>query len=468
MGVVTDVQRAGRRGVAVEEMPEEMPEDVPERGSPRDVATRLDAVRSRSLALAAPLSAEDLCVQSMPDASPGKWHLAHSTWFFETLVLATHCGGYEEFHPHFRFLFNSYYESLGARHARNERGLLTRPALASVLDYRRHVDAAVAGLIHDADEDTWRRVAPLLELGLHHEQQHQELLLTDIKHLLSCNPLLPAYVDDVLPAGGTGHAAVSLQWLACAGGEAEVGHADAAGFAFDNEMPRHRVLLQPFHIANRCVTCGEYLAFMEDGGYRRPEFWLSDGWALVKAQEWRAPMYWHDADSLAARGWPSGAGQGSWQVFSLYGLRSLDHAGPVCHLSFHEAVAYANWAGARLPTEFEWEAAVTAHGVQPSFAARDGVGFLHPRAASHGGGGDLLQAFGDVWTWTRSSYEPYPRYRPLRGAVGEYNGKFMVGQVVLRGSSCATPPGHARTTYRNFFPPGARWQFSGIRLAQDF
>jgi ergothioneine biosynthesis protein EgtB len=389
-------------------------------------------VRAHSTALAEPLSAEDQCVQSMPDASPTKWHLAHTAWFFEAVVLQPHDPVYRPFDERFSLIFNSYYESLGPRHPRPQRGLLTRPGLDVVLAYRAHVDAAVAAFAARAGEAAWDAAAPLLELGLHHEQQHQELILTDILHALSCNPLLPAYRKAERPLRlATG--APPARWLRHAGGITRVGH-EGPGFSFDNERPRHTVLLQPFEIADRLVTCGEWLAFMADGGYADASWWLSDGWAAVQAQGWQAPAYW------VAPGDARAPADG-WQVFGLEGLHPLDGAAPVMHLSFYEAAAYAQWAGARLPTEFEWEAAHQA--------------------------GGLRQATGTAWQWTRSSYDPYPGFQPLAGAAGEYNGKFMVAQQVLRGGSLATPGGHARATYRNFFPPGARWQFSGLRLARQ-
>jgi ergothioneine biosynthesis protein EgtB len=398
-----------------------------------DLRKRFHQVRAHSVALAAPLTAEDQCVQSMPDASPTKWHLAHTTWFFEAVVLVPHVAGYRPFDRRFFHLFNSYYESLGPRHPRPQRGLLTRPALGEVHAYREYVDMAMQRLIGDEGARAWDEIAPLLELGLHHEQQHQELILTDILHALSCNPLLPAYQRSDSPALRLATATPELEWIDMPEGLAEVGHA-GRGFAFDNETPRHTVHLGPYRIADRLVTCGEYAQFVSDGGYQRPQLWLSDGWAAVQAGGWKAPAYWiAPGDTRAAAT--------HWQVFGLNGVRPLDPAAPVSQLSFYEAAAYAEWAGARLPTEFEWEAAFHAPGI--------------------------TQMTGHVWQWTRSSYDPYPGFHPLSGAVGEYNGKFMVGQLVLRGSSAATPAGHARLTYRNFFPPAARWQFSGLRLAMD-
>jgi ergothioneine biosynthesis protein EgtB len=419
------------------------------------LAERFQRVRALSTLLAAPLSPEDQCVQSMSDASPAKWHLAHTSWFFETVVLRPHQPGYEVFDEPFAVLFNSYYVSLGPRHPRPQRGLLTRPSAARVLQYRAHVDAALARFVRQCSSEAWQAAAPLLELGLNHEQQHQELLLTDIKHLFSMNPLLPAW-GDTPPAPAAAPAATpDTGWTEFASREALVGHA-GGGFAFDNETPRHPVLLQPYALANRLVSCGDYLRFIADGGYRRPELWLSDGWASVAAQDWQAPLYWNLADRQQPR------------VFTLYGEQPLNEAEPVCHLSFYEAAAYAEWAGQRLPTEFEWEAAVAQQsGTAAAAGGLDGAQpDPHPRAAPARSAG-LSQCFGAVWQWTRSSYDPYPGFRPWAGTVSEYNGKFMVGQVVLRGGSCATPTGHSRNSYRNFFPPAARWQFSGVRLAKD-
>lgn len=392
-------------------------------------------VRAHTEALAAPLSAEDLCVQSMADASPGKWHLAHVSWFFEALVLRLHAPRYQAFDARFFFLFNSYYEALGPRHPRAQRGLLTRPSLQEVLAYRQHVDAAMVDFMREADAPIWAQVEGLITLGLQHEQQHQELLLTDALHALSCNPLLPAYAPTEPALLRLASTSTALRWLGCAEAIVEVGHeAQTDAFAFDNECPRHRRLLPAYDIADRLVNCAEFARFIADGGYRRPELWLSDGWAAVQAGGWQAPLYW------IAPGDPR-APSDDWQVFGLQGVRPLDPAAPVAQISFYEAAAFAEWAGARLPTEFEWEAAC--------------------------GRPDMLDMTGRVWQWTRSAYEPYPGFKPMAGAVGEYNGKFMVGQIVLRGGSQATPQGHARATYRNFFPPAARWQFAGLRLARD-
>jgi ergothioneine biosynthesis protein EgtB len=403
---------------------------------------RFREVRAASLALAAPLSAEDQCIQSMPDASPTKWHLAHTTWFFETVLLQPHAAGYTPFDTRLHYLFNSYYEALGPRHPRPQRGLLTRPSIDEVQAYRRHVDEAVlAWLDSGIGAQDWATVEPILTLGLHHEQQHQELLLTDILHALSCNPLLPAYKPAAGPALRLAAVPAPMRWLSRPGGVVQVGHAGSQqGFAFDNETPRHAALLQPHAIADRLVNCGEYAQFIADGGYRRPELWLSDGWAAVQSQGWRHPAYWLDADDprLDAMAQQHQAG---WHVFGLHGVRPMEPDSPVSQLSFYEAAAYAEWAGARLPTEFEWEAAFDAPGIS--------------------------QMTGHVWQWTRSSYDPYPGFKPLPGIAAEYNGKFMVGQLVLRGGSLATPAGHTRPSYRNFFPPAARWQFSGLRLAKD-
>ncbi|MCO5167131.1 MAG: ergothioneine biosynthesis protein EgtB [Planctomycetes bacterium] len=405
----------------------------------------LRTVRGLTEALARPLSAEDQQAQSMPDASPTKWHLAHTTWFFERLVLVDHAGA-TPFDARFDVLFNSYYEALGPRHPRPRRGLLTRPSLDVVLRWRAHVDAALGDLL--ARDALPPRARALVELGLHHEQQHQELLLTDAKHLLAQSPLAPAYA----PARRDPPAdPPPLAWHAHPGGAVEVGAPARGGFSFDNERPRHAVLLRPFRLASRPVTNAEFLAFVDDGGYARPGLWLSDGWAVVQERGWEAPLHWRRHG-------------GGWQEFTLAGLEPLQLAAPVTHVSYYEADAYARWAGRRLPLEAEWE-------VFAARAPRDEAGLLdpdrlHPRPCPAGAQGPA-QLLGDVWEWTASAYAPYPGFRPAEGAVAEYNGKFMVSQLVLRGGSCATPRGHARATYRNFFPPDARWQFSGVRLAED-
>jgi ergothioneine biosynthesis protein EgtB len=408
------------------------------------LGSEFSTVRAHSQALSSRLSAEDHGLQSMPDTSPTKWHLAHTTWFFEVLVLCALVKHYRPFDPRFFELFNSYYEALGPRHPRPARGVLSRPSLAEVWAYRQHVEQTLAEFINTASSADLTRAAPLITLGLHHEQQHQELLLTDILHAFSCNPLLPAYSPAEVPANSL---ALPLAWIDFAGGLAEFGHI-GPDFAFDNETPRHRVWLEPFQLASRPVTCGDYLAFIRDGGYRRPEFWLSDGWACVQAQRWEAPLYWLNT-------------AGEYQQFTLHGTQALDLQAPVCHVSYYEAAAYAAWAGARLPSEFEWERAaseclVTERLPQP----------LHP-VLSASDNTQFHALFGEIWQWTHSAYAPYPGFRPLSGAAAEYNGKFMVNQLILRGGSCVTPPGHLRHTYRNFFPPTARWQFSGLRLARD-
>jgi ergothioneine biosynthesis protein EgtB len=404
------------------------------------VAQRYRQVRQQSLELCVGLTAEDMMVQSMPDASPAKWHLAHTTWFFEQFVLGRD-PRYRPRDPAWHYLFNSYYQTVGPMHARPQRGLLSRPALEDVLAYRRHVDEAVSErLLRGADAT----LDALIELGLQHEQQHQELLLTDIQHAFWSNPLLPAYLGDATPPAAAS-APMALQFLPGREGVVEIGHAGAT-FAFDNETPRHRTLLSPHALANRPVSNEEYAAFVHDGGYREPSLWLSDGWATVQREGWQRPLYWQP--DLAS-------------AFGLGGVRALDPAAPVCQLSYYEADAFARWAGARLPTEAEWEAAASALPIEGNLL--EGVPHM-PRAARAAG---LAQMYGDVWEWTASPYVAYPGFRPLPGSLGEYNGKFMCGQWVLRGGSCATPRDHVRASYRNFFPPQARWQFAGLRLAQD-
>lgn len=415
------------------------------------LALQFERVRACTQKLAAPLSAEDACVQSMPDASPAKWHLAHTSWFFETFVLAVHQQGHQVFDASYRMLFNSYYQQVGARHPRAQRGLLTRPSLAQIMTYRAVVDEQMLALMAAMKErkpTTQQAVAQLITLGLQHEQQHQELLLTDIKHLLSCHPLWPAYAADSLAETDSGPAHADLTWRPVEAGIYRIGHG-GGDFAFDNEMPMHSVYVQAAQIASRPVNNGEFLRFVLDGGYRQPQWWLAEGWDWCQAQQLSHPCYWRDAEGHA--------GDGGWQEFSLYGVRALHALRPVCHISYFEADAYARWAGARLPTEMEWEVAMGLHDWPASRSS------LHPEAAA----GCQGAAIGQVWEWTHSSYAAYPGFRVAEGAVGEYNGKFMVNQYVLRGGSCLTPAGHARLTYRNFFPATARWQMTGLRLARD-
>lgn len=403
---------------------------------------RYRRVRDGTTALTAHLSAEDQSAQSMPDASPAKWHLAHTTWFFETFMLVPHLADYRPFDPAFAYLFNSYYEALGPRQPRPERGLLTRPSLAQVLAYRAHVDQAMSRLLAASGD----QLASLLDLGLAHEEQHQELILMDILHLFAQSPLKPAYAP--APALPVGRDPGPAGEVAFEGGLIEIGHC-GEGFAFDNEGPRHQVYLEPFRLADRLVTNSEWLAFMADGGYARPELWLAEGWARVQAEGWQAPLYWEE-------------GEHGWLAMTLQGRRALAPHAPVTHVSFYEADAYATWAGARLPTEAEWEHA--AQGLPIVGNLREQRQFGAAAAKSLPG---LRQMFGDVWEWTRSAYSPYPSFKPAAGAIGEYNGKFMIGQMVLRGGCCATPEGHVRATYRNFFYPHQRWMFAGVRLAWD-
>jgi ergothioneine biosynthesis protein EgtB len=400
--------------------------------------TQFNAVRQLSEKLCVPLATEDYVVQSMPDVSPPKWHLAHTTWFFETFLLVPCLAGYEIFHPQFGYLFNSYYETIGDRHPRPQRGLITRPTVDEVYRYRVYVDEAMRSLIQQIADSP--EVEHLLVLGLHHEQQHQELLLTDIKHILAGNPLRPAYQTDLPHCAAP---ALATQWIDYPGGLHNLGH-EGSTFAFDNEGPQHPVYLQDYQLASQQVTNGDYLAFMEAGGYQTPDYWLAEGWTTVQAEGWHAPLYWENID-------------GDWWVMTLGGLRRLNEQEPVCHISLFEADAFARWSGQRLPTEAEWELAAVHAPIQGNLLEQ---GYLHPVPGSH-------SLYGDVWEWTQSAYLPYPGFQPARGAVGEYNGKFMCSQMVLRGGSCVTPPHHIRPTYRNFFPPTARWQFTGIRLARS-
>lgn len=421
------------------------------RGQGRTLADRLRDSRRLSLELARPLSAEDMVVQAMPDASPTKWHLAHVTWFFETFVLKPYLAGYRIFDDAFNYCFNSYYESQGERHPRPARGLLTRPSAERVLGYRAHVDEALERLLAGGLEPGGD-VARLIELGINHEQQHQELLLTDILALFATNPLRPAYREPhALRAAMNGPSSdASAGWIAYPGGTFEVGH-EGQGFAWDNEGPRHDALVRPFRLADRLVTNGEWLAFMADGGYRTASLWLADGWTRVNSKGWRSPLYWEERD-------------GTWLMMTLEGLLPIEPDAPVSHVSYYEADAFARWAGHRLATEFEWEIAAAEEPIEGNLL---GTRALRPMPAGASTTAGPRQMFGDVWEWTQSAYLPYPGYRPPAGAIGEYNGKFMVSQQVLRGASCATPDGHTRPSYRNFFYPHQRWQFAGVRLATD-
>ncbi len=414
------------------------------------ILARFHEVRNFSAKLAENLAPEDCVVQSMPEVSPTKWHLAHTTWFFETFILKKYVSGYRDAVPEYAYLFNSYYNAAGAMHRRDLRGLISRPTVDETKKYRASVNADIDELIAGADEKLFRELEPLMTLGIHHEQQHQELLITDIKHVLAQNPLYPVFsprkidnskVVDMPP----------LSFIEFDEATTKIGN-DGDGFCYDNELPRHRALVLPFALANRLVTNGEYLEFINDNGYARSEFWLSLGWQTVNEQSWRAPLYWLERD-------------GEWWNFTLSGLRKVDPNEPITHLSYFEADAYANWAGARLPTEFEWERAAAKIDIDGNFVESER---FHPAPLDRApGNGELAQMFGDVWQWTRSSYSPYPGYRAEPGALGEYNGKFMCNQYVLRGGSCATSRTHIRKTYRNFFQPDKRWQFTGIRLARD-
>ncbi|MCU1318647.1 MAG: hypothetical protein JWP98_165, partial [Edaphobacter sp.] len=416
---------------------------------------RYQAVRQATSQLCRPLSPEDCMVQSCPEASPVKWHLAHTSWFFETFVLTEFASAYQPFHPEFRWLFNSYYNSLGDMPEKKLRASFSRPPLEAILAYRAHVDAAMARLLqHSIEGEAARRIV----LGIEHEQQHQELIATDIKHALFTNPLHPAYLEAASPQQET-TIAPPLEWTDFTPGLTEAGLTldpnSIDAFAFDNETPRHPVYIAPFRLANRPVTCAEYLTFIDQNGYDRPELWLSEGWTAMRAEGWQAPLYWQRDNTIKS----------GWCLYTLHGFQPLEDLSetPVCHLSFFEADAYARWAGYRLPTEFEWEhAAVQTQFTQGNFVE---TGNLHPIPATALPG--LQQIFGDVWEWTQSGYTGYPGYKPLPGALGEYNGKFMSSQIVLRGGSCVTPAAHFRPTYRNFFTPATRWQFSGLRLAQD-
>jgi ergothioneine biosynthesis protein EgtB len=414
--------------------------------SRNNLLRRFKLIRNFSLDICIPLVTEDYVIQSMPDVSPTKWHLSHTSWFFETFILKEAVENYKSLHPQYAYLFNSYYIQAGERFERPKRGLLSRPTVKEVYSYRENVDKNMIEFLQNGDDNIFQKLAPVIEIGLHHEQQHQELMLTDIKHVFSINPLHPIYMNEEdkkienLP---------SIRWISFDGGVYKIGN-DGNGFSYDNETPQHKEYIASFQLASRLVTNGEFIKFIESGGYQKAELWLSDGAATVAAEKWEAPLYWRKID-------------GEWWNFKLTGFKKVNPGEPVCHVSFYEADAFARWAGARLPTEAEWEIASSDLDVSGNFVENRN---FHPVPVEEGDG-ELKQMYGDVWEWTRSSYSPYPGYKTLPGALGEYNGKFMSGQMVLRGGSCATSITHIRKTYRNFFPPNARWQFMGIRLAKD-
>lgn len=407
-------------------------------------------VRQFTHTLAEPLEIEDYVVQSMPDVSPTKWHLAHTSWFFETFVLSKALTEYKSPNPQYAYLFNSYYVQAGERHYRPKRGLISRPTVEETYNYRNHVDESMLQFMENADREEWMELGPVIEIGIHHEQQHQELIVTDIKHVLSENPLHPKYIDNK-KSGKASENPKELSWIGFEEGLFDIGN-QGGGFGYDNEFPEHKVYLAPYMLASRLITNAEYIEFMEDGGYETPEIWLSEGWATVEENNWKAPLYWKKHN-------------GEWMQFTLSGLRPVEPDEPVTHVSYFEADAFARWAGSRLPTESEWEVAASNLEIEGNFA--DNLNF-HPIGLDAGSnGGVLKQMYGDVWEWTQSSYSAYPGYKTPPGALGEYNGKFMCNQMVLRGGSCATSKSHIRKTYRNFFPTNARWQFMGIRLAKD-
>jgi len=418
--------------------------------SRESLAELYKAVREFSHTLAEPLEIEDYVVQSMPDVSPTKWHLAHTSWFFETFVLSKALPDYKPPNPQYAYLFNSYYVLAGERHLRPKRGLISRPTVEETYSYRNHVDEGLLQFMENAGDKEWRDLASVIEIGIHHEQQHQELILTDIKHVLSENPLHPEYINKK-KNGRTANTTQELRWVAFEGGIFNIGH-QGDGFGYDNEYPNHKVYLNPFKLGSRLITNAEYMEFIEDGGYETPEIWLSEGWSSVETNGWIAPLYWQKQN-------------GQWTEFTLSGLRKVAPDEPVTHVSYFEANAYARWAGSRLPTESEWEAAASNLEKDGNFV--ENLNF-HPLSLDKSSNGNpLKQMFGDVWEWTQSSYSAYPGYKTPPGALGEYNGKFMCNQMVLRGGSCATSKSHIRKTYRNFFPADARWQFMGIRLAKD-
>jgi ergothioneine biosynthesis protein EgtB len=419
------------------------------RGAPKDPATLVgdyQRVRRVTEELCDTLENEDYMLQGMADASPPKWHIAHVSWFFESFLLEPLMGDYEPMNPKFKYLFNSYYNTIGPQWDRPSRGLISRPTVREVYEFRAHVDRNMVNFIETTDPDDMEGIGSVIVLGLNHEQQHQELLMTDIKYSLSINPLRPAYHDVRIPRGTS---TLPLNWVEFDGGVVEVGF-DGDGFAFDNESPRHKTYVNPYKLASRLVTNGEFIEFIEDNGYQQTKLWLSEGWKTLQSQRWEAPLYWEKLD-------------GEWWMQTTSGMQKVDPHGPVAHVSYFEADAYAQWAGKRLPTEQEWEHAASSEPVEGNFLDS---GIKHPIPATENGR-PFQQVFGDVWEWTKSPYAPYPGFKPWAGGVGEYNGKFMVNQMVLRGGSCVTPQDHIRPTYRNFFPPDARWQFSGIRLADD-
>ncbi|MFZ0454733.1 MAG: ergothioneine biosynthesis protein EgtB [Ignavibacteriaceae bacterium] len=414
--------------------------------SRENLLNRFKTVRNFSMEICKPLITEDYVIQSMPDVSPTKWHLSHTSWFFETFVLKDASSNYKSLHPQYAYLFNSYYIQAGERFERPKRGLLSRPSVKEVFQYREYVDQNIISFLEGSDEETFRKLAQVVEIGLHHEQQHQELMLTDIKHAFSINPLHPVYVEK---EDNHIEKISSIRWISFENGIYKIGHS-GKGFSYDNETPQHNEYVETFSLASRLITNAEYLKFIEDGGYSKPELWLSDGAAAVEKEKWIAPLYWENIE-------------GEWWNFKLTGFKKVNPDEPVCHVSLYEADAFARWAGARLPTEAEWEVAASDSDVKGNFVENRN---FHPVPVSEESN-KTAQIYGDVWEWTRSSYSPYPGYKTLPGALGEYNGKFMSGQMVLRGGSCATSNTHIRKTYRNFFPPNARWQYMGIRLAKD-
>ncbi len=414
--------------------------------SRNNLLNRFKAVRNFSLEICKPLITEDYVIQSMPDISPTKWHLSHTSWFFETFILKEASENYKSLHPQYAYLFNSYYIQAGERFERPKRGLLSRPSVKEVYQYREYVDKNMIGFLESSSEKIFQKLAPVIEIGLHHEQQHQELMLTDIKHVFSINPLYPVYMDI---EDKRAENLSSIKWIPFEEGIFKIGF-EEEGFSYDNETPQHKEYVEPFSLASRLITNGEYIKFIEDRCYNKPELWLSDGAATVASEKWEVPFYWKKID-------------GDWWNFKLTGFKKVNPDEPVCHVSFYEADAFARWIGARLPTEAEWEVAASNLKIKGNFVENKN---FHPVPVEKGES-ELKQMFGDVWEWTRSSYSPYPGYKTLPGALGEYNGKFMSGQMVLRGGSCATSETHIRKTYRNFFPPNARWQFMGIRLAKD-